>query len=586
MKHLALLALVALPLCLFGLGAIGLLDPDEGRYAEIPREMLEHRDFVTPTLNGVEYFEKPPLLYWLVAASFSVFGQTEGAARLVPALSALLAIAVTWRLGRRMFGERAGLIGAVILATSLMFAFLARALVIDMLFTALVLSALALWWCGRSERGWRAWCCDAGFWIALALAILAKGPVALVLAGGTIGVYALLCRRGRELARPSLLLTLPLLPLIAAPWFLLMSARHPEFNHFYWYQQHIGRFLGESGGHENNVLYLLVRLPALFFPWSLFVPLAIHDGWRRLLPADTERRRAAIFLLGGALFVTLFFSVSSGKVATYVLPAFPLVALPLGAWFDGRLERGAAAWTRPLRAGGLLVAAVLLAASIVLAWEGPDLLPAAAVGANALTWASASLLAAAGLAVGTTCALRRLAGLVGCVAGSVVLLVVGFVFVAQQLGDSRSIRGVVEHIRPGLEAGAGLVTCSGYTPGLCFYTQRRVPVNGRVGELDFGRNQMPLPERESWFLDDRSAAVRQLAVDEPVYCVMDDHEAALKLLPECGPGVREIVWNDRSSILGNAAAAALTPPMGYVLSPPLADASGEPVHSSDLPGRN
>lgn len=112
--------LMVYALFFFQLGGWGLFDPDEGRYAEIPREMLARHDWVTPTLNFVNFFDKPPLLYWGIAASYAVFGLHEWAARLVPALAALLGLAMTWALGRRMFGPRAGALSALILATSLM----------------------------------------------------------------------------------------------------------------------------------------------------------------------------------------------------------------------------------------------------------------------------------------------------------------------------------------------------------------------------------------------------------------------------------------------------------------------------------
>jgi 4-amino-4-deoxy-L-arabinose transferase-like glycosyltransferase len=555
-----LLALVALPVCFLGLDAMGLIDPAEGRYAEIPREMLERGDFLTPTLNGVLYFEKPPLLYWLVVGAFRVFGPAEWAARLVPALSALLAVLVGWRLGARMFGERAGLIGSVILATNLLFAFMARALGTDMLFAALIELALALWWWGGRARDGRAVACDAGFWCALALAALTRGPVALVLVGGTIGLFALLCRRPAVLIRRSLVLTAPLLVLIAAPWFVLMSARHPGFDHFYWYEQHLGRFLGGGEGiHRHSWFYLLVWLPAVFFPWSLLVPAAMAGGWRRLLPVTTERRAAAVYLLGGALFIVLFFSASTGKVVTYLLPAIPLVALPLGAWCDRQLARGADAWRPPLVAGVGVAAGALALGALTIAWKGAALLGIAG-GLGML--AGATSLAVCAVALYLALTRRKLAAVLGGLAGTIVLLVLAFVPLAGQFGARFSTQGLVEHIRPGLEAGARLV---GYKPGICFYAQRRLTVLTKPGELHFGLQQLQPGERARWFDDGSGAVARQLDSSAPVYCVVDDHEEALELLATLGEGVCEIVWNKRGSILGNRAAAALTPPAG---SPP------------------
>lgn len=609
MRSLLLLALVVLPIVGVGLGSPGLIDPDEGRYAEIPREMLESGDFVTPTLNGVVYAEKPPLLYWLVAGSFAAFGQHEWAARAVPAASALLAVWLAYGLGRRMFGERAGLLGAVILSTSLLFAVLSRALVIDMLFTALLGLALAAWWWGRAPRdgrgrrveqgGARAWLCDAGFWAALALAVLAKGPVALVLVCGTLVLYALLCRERTALTRRSLWLTAPLLPLIAAPWFLAMSARHADFDRFYWFDHHVGRYLGHTpvaNYHEHGVLYLVGWLPLLFLPWSLFVPAAIADGRRLLLPATTERRRAALYLLSGAVFVTLFFSVSHGKLLTYVLPAFPPVALCLGAWFDRRLtlDAGTSAsaststsasamrWPLPLRVGAMLAAGGLLSGAVTLAWRGPAVLAEREGLAPAVSYSVAALLGLCGACTALALLRRRLAALLGCVAGSMVAAFLALTATMPLVADNHSVRSLVAAIGPGLDAGGRLVTFDGYRPSLCFYARRRVFVNGTLGELRYGMERLPPDERAQWYTQDsRAILAQQLAAPTPVYCLLDDHEAALDLLPALGADVREIAWNTRGSMLGNGAAVALTPPVGRRVR----TSQPEALHSIAPPGR-
>src|SRR5262245_10912358 len=146
----ALFVLLAI-LYLGRLGGFPLQDPDEGRYAEIPREMLEQGDWITPRLNYVEYFEKPPLFYWLVAIAFRTFGTSEGAARLVPALSGLACIGVTYALGRRLFGRRAALVAAATLATAPLFFLFSQTLIIDMLLTLMLTTCLAASWEARQD---------------------------------------------------------------------------------------------------------------------------------------------------------------------------------------------------------------------------------------------------------------------------------------------------------------------------------------------------------------------------------------------------------------------------------------------------
>src|SRR5262245_31040182 len=202
----AVLFLLLAILYLGRLSGFPLQDPDEGRYAEIPREMIELGDWITPRLNYVEYFEKPPLLYWLVASAFRTFGTTEGVARLVPALAGLASIAVTYVLGRRFFGRRAALIAAATLATSPLFLVFAQTLVIDMLLTLLLTACLAALWATRQhpERRRSAVLVAA----TAALAVLAKGLVGLVLPG-IVALVLLGLDRDERLLR-SLLRPLPL----------------------------------------------------------------------------------------------------------------------------------------------------------------------------------------------------------------------------------------------------------------------------------------------------------------------------------------------------------------------------------------
>lgn len=341
---------------LFQLGGWGLLDPDERRYAGIPREMLARHNWVTPTLNFVKFFDKPPLLYWGIAASYSVFGLHEWAARLVPALAARVGLAMTWALGRRMFGPRAGVLSALILATSLMWPLLARAVLTDMLVSSLVFSALAfalaLWWLGHTATMPAHSRAFVGFWLALALGVLAKGIVAVVFVGGTIFLYLLLCRQWKSLALMKWAIGLPLFLLVAVPWFVV-AARNPEFNHLFWYEQHVGRFLGQATDrdHVNGRLYFLEFLPLLSFPWSIFVPVALVAGWKKVWPARTEKQRAAVFLACGCVFIVSFFSASDSKLVTYITPILPLLALLMGAHLDRAISAARSArWPLALSA--------------------------------------------------------------------------------------------------------------------------------------------------------------------------------------------------------------------------------------------
>ena len=191
-----LVTLVGLGLFFPGLGVPGLMDPDEGRYAEIAREMLLLRDWLIPHLNLVPYLEKPPLVYWLTSMSLGAFGLGEWAARLPSALAALAGLYLAFWLGRALWGERQGLWGAVVLATSGGYVVLARLLTLDMVFTLFLNLGIALGYLALSRERPRLW---PYAYLALALAVMVKGPVALVLAGLIWG----LARPCREAGRDS-----------------------------------------------------------------------------------------------------------------------------------------------------------------------------------------------------------------------------------------------------------------------------------------------------------------------------------------------------------------------------------------------
>ncbi len=301
-----------------GLGWPGLMDPDEGRYAEIAREMLILGDWLMPHLNFVPYLEKPPLVYWLTAAGFRLFGTGEWVARLPAAGSALAGVYLAYGLGRAWWGRREGLWGASVLATSGGFTVLGRLLTLDMTLTLFLNLAVAL--------GYLAYAADRRrlLWWAyttLALAALTKGPMAPVLAGLIWGGFTLLDRR-RSLAfwlHPGGLL---LFGGLTAPWFLLVSLQYPEFPRFFWGEHHLARFTA-GAIHPEPFYYYLPVLAAFLFPWTWLLPwsLARVKPW-----AEPEGR----FLLLWAGMVLVFFTLSRGKLAPYILPALLPLALILG----------------------------------------------------------------------------------------------------------------------------------------------------------------------------------------------------------------------------------------------------------------
>ncbi|MGQ9687829.1 MAG: glycosyltransferase family 39 protein [Desulfobaccales bacterium] len=324
-----ILALTGIALFFWRLAAPGLMDPDEGRYAEIAREMLLLKDWLIPHLNEVPYLEKPPLVYWLTSLSLAVFGQAEGAARLPSALAALGGMALAYGLGRFLWGERQGFWGALVLATGSGYLVLGRLLTLDMVFTLFLNLGIALGYVALSRERPRLW---PWAYLALALAVLAKGPVAVVLPGIIWLGAAFL--RGRQALKA---LIQPASWLLAAavilPWFVAAAWRFPEFPRFFLWEHHVQRYLSGAFYHAEPWWYFGPVLLIFPLPWTPLVPWVL--GRRAALDPDDR-----LFLLLWAGVVVVFFSLSRGKLAPYILPALLPLALLVGEALAGLQARG------------------------------------------------------------------------------------------------------------------------------------------------------------------------------------------------------------------------------------------------------
>ncbi len=373
-RDLLLLALALGLLYGFRLGSHSLANPDEGRYAEIPREMLVTGDFVTPRLDGVPYFEKPPLVYWTVAACLQLFGRSEWSLRTAPALFALAGVLVAYAAGRRIYGRIAGLLAALVLGTSLLYFALARLLILDMAVSVLMSATLFCFILGvREPPGARRRWLFYGLYASAALATLTKGLIGFLVPGAVMFLWLLVFDQWRRL-RPLHLPTGGLLFLvIAVPWHILVAARNPDWARFYLIYEHFERFLLPTHNRTQPWWFFLPIVLLGLFPWVGFLWPALRSslagGWaRRKDSAD------AWFFVTWAAFIFLFLSLSQSKLVPYILPVFPPLAVLIGAWLDRTLadEGGAARW----RAGfnGFAFVCGLLAAGACVAVLTPGLI--------------------------------------------------------------------------------------------------------------------------------------------------------------------------------------------------------------------
>lgn len=323
-RHIAILLLLSYLFLFHGLGTYSLKEPDEGRYAEIPREMVERGDYVVPYFNGVRYFEKPALFYWAVALSYKTFGVSEWSFRLPNALAAFLCVAALYGLGRRWFGAGAAFKGSLILLSAFGFFAMARVVTLDMFFTLwLFLGLLLFYGYYRERRTLYLYL----FYCAMALATLTKGPVGPLLMGLTVVVFLLWEKKLSFLREMRWAKGLALYFVVTLPWFLIVCLQEPEFFSFFFIDQHFLRFFTSKHKRSGPLYYFIPVLLGGMFPWSLFLPRSFLALWRH-----SDMR---LFIVWTAV-VFFFFSLSGSKLPPYLLPVFPACAIVLGVLFDGR----------------------------------------------------------------------------------------------------------------------------------------------------------------------------------------------------------------------------------------------------------
>ena len=354
------LLLIAAVFMLTNLG-YPLIDRDETRYAEIPREMLATGNWILPQLNFETYYDKPPLMYWLCACSFSLFGVNETAARLVPAIASLAMIATTMWFGSRNFGKQVGLLSGGVLMLSVGFAFTSRYLLLDGVLAMLVACSLfTAYEAIRSDRLKLRW------WIASAvfcgLAFLTKGPLAFVLWLPSVFAFTWLSSSN---AKPRLWhysLFAGVVALIVLPWVVAVSLQDPTFVVEFLYKHNIQRFAGEF--HRRPIWYFIPVLLVAGHPWSFLAAPYVkflfgHSGEVRF-----QRPPVVGFLLIWSAWCFVFFSLSSCKLPTYLLPAAPALALMIGHYLGYVLSASShdsQHWTARFWAARLATAATCVA---------------------------------------------------------------------------------------------------------------------------------------------------------------------------------------------------------------------------------
>jgi 4-amino-4-deoxy-L-arabinose transferase-like glycosyltransferase len=495
------LALIFGGLLAFRLGSAPLANPDEGRYAEIPREMVASGDWVTPRLNGVPYFEKPPLMYWIVAACEKALGPSEWSVRLAPALFALGGILAAYGAARRIYGRDAGFWAAVVLGTSLLYLALGHLVLLDVPLAALMSATLFCFILGVRERpGAARRLLFYGLYASSALATLTKGLEGFLVTGAVMFLWLLVFSQWGRLRPLYLPSGITLFLLVAAPWHLLVASRNPGWARFYFVYEHWERFTDKGHGRYQPFWFFVPVVILGFFPWTGF----LWSSLREALAGGWARRREnaeAWFFATWAAFILVFFSASQSKLVTYILPLFPPLAVLTGRWLALTLRRpdAFARMKFGLRTFGFLCG--LLAAALCVAvlrpgiirdsYQARALAPYAFVIAAILVMGGIRALVPRGDTGGRGSAVAMTATLA---------FMIGVLSYAMPMIDQRSTKDVAIAAAELAKPGDSIFHYHGFFHDFTYYAGRNVGLVGYRDELEL--QFLDPAERNARFIDD------------------------------------------------------------------------------------
>ena len=460
-----------------------MLDPDEGRYAEIPREMLASGDLVTPRFDGLKYFEKPPLQYWATAAVYAIAGLSEWSSRLWSVGLAFGCLALTFGWTRALFGSTAALAALTALAVSPYFLIVGHLNLLDagltFFLTAAVFAFTRAQTSAPASRAERNWMLTA--WALAALAVLSKGIVVGVLAGGALIVYTLIERDPRPWRRLHLVAGLPLFLVLVAPWFIAVSVRNPGFADFFFVHEHFTRFLTTVHQRVEPWWYFLPLVALGVLPWIVPLARGIAPAWREAPASDTgfKPRR---FLTVYAVVTLVFFSASGSKLAPYILPMFPVLAALAGA----QVADPAPLTAQAARIGAGLI--VVVAAGLLVYSARRN----AFVPHEALLWLTAATLVALLAVVATLHALRLEPGTAAIATAVAAILAWQCLLCAYAvIPPARSARDLVAAARPSIGRETALYSVGQYRETVSPYLGRLLTLVDYQGELAFGLRSEP-----------------------------------------------------------------------------------------------
>lgn len=517
----------------FALGLRDLISTDEGRYADIAMEMLQTGDWITPRLNGLLYFEKPPLQYWASAIGFSIFGFNDFTARLWPGLTGFLTVISVWFTAKRLWGSLAGEYAALVVVSCAWMFTNSHFLTLDMgvsFFLALSLCCFLLAQ-DAQESHQQAWWMRA-CWAAMAGATLSKGLIGLLIPGASLFFYSVINRDIKPWLRMQWISGLSIFLLLAAPWFYLVSVRNPEFAQFFFIHEHVERFLTTTHQHEGPLWFFISDLLIGLLPWTSLLFVMLIAGWRK---TDLDGDKKSVFnpkrfLIVWCGFIFVFFSISGSKLPSYILPIFPalglLVAPLLASYSAQALKKHLAV---PVLFGLLLS----LIYPLRHLFHVGDL-------SSEVVWQLAVCLSLAGLILlmGAGYAWRAInhSQLLNAVRGLAMASIIAFSVATlgyDGFGQIKGSKAIVEKIAAEIKSETQVFSVGVYDHTFPYYLRRTVWLVDVAGEFEFGKNAEPerwIPNKNS-FIDRWQEAPSAVAMmDAGSYKEMTEKKLSMKML--------------------------------------------------------
>ena len=463
-----------------------LISPDEGRYAEIAREMAQGGDWITPHLNGLKYFEKPALQYWCSAFFFRIMGLSEFAARLWPALTGFLAAFFIGFVACRIWNKETGKIATLVLISCMWWIGNGHFLTLDMGLSAFLAismgSFLIAQRVGATDREVCLWMLVS--WGAAALAALSKGLIGIIIPGATLVLYSVWQWDWRLWTKLHLGKGMLLFFTITAPWFILVSWKNPGFAHFFFIEEHFLRYATDTSGREGPIYYFVFVLLGGLVPWLSFLPQALKQiSYQRTAQFSPEK-----FLLTWTVFIFVFFSLSQSKLPSYILPLFPAVALLIA-----RFLQSANAQVLRLHAWLLILPALILWLAAWVMYLLPANMDRMLVNQSFSPWLFIGGVVFMLCALGAICCIKRTKkwGMLLYFASAGLLALQIPVLGHQSYSSQLSGYFLSEKIKPYLQPEMPIYIVGFYDQTLPFYLQRTIKLVDYRDEFTMGLNLEP-----------------------------------------------------------------------------------------------